>query len=352
MAESYKIGKIFGIDIELHWTFILLLVAILIFGGITAFVTLVLLFVCVLIHELSHCFVSLRNKVKVSKVILMPLGGFSVINQIGLEHKVEFNIAIAGPLMSVLLGCIFGVLVVLAPLGPVSQMLQLLFLINLLLGVFNLLPAFPMDGGRVFKSYLERKYNQYRATMLTIKIGNIVMVLALLGTLVFVLLISASIYYKEYVFMGNLIVIFFIYGGAQTEKELMEMRHYSKGMNVSEVTSKHFVLVKASDRAQEMYDAVRRTKMHLLLTKLNGGYGYVNILRKEKIRPGVSAWEVAVKIPSIDMGRNIVDAFEEMEANEVGIAAVTSRNKLVGVVTLSHLQTFLSLHVLRKMKAK
>lgn len=353
--QSYRIGSIFGIDIEVHWTLVLLILLTLyisISSNSDIFVLIVLLFVCVLIHELSHSFVSLRNKVKVSRIILLPLGGASIINQIGLEPRAEFNIAVAGPLMSILLGCLFGFLAALSPPGPLNVVFQFLFEVNILLGAFNLLPAFPTDGGRVFRSYLERRYDQYKATQLTIRLGNVVMALIVLGTLAFAIVASAPLYSKELIFFWNLIIVFFLYGGAQTEKELMEMRRHAKGMRVSEVTSGHFLFVKPTDEAQKLYDAVKRTKVHVLITKIGSEYAYVNLLRKEKLRPGVTAQEAAVKIPGIERSRNIVDALEEMEANETGIAAVTHGRKLVGIVTLPHLQTFLSLHVLRAMKGK
>lgn len=349
MAGSYKIGRIWGIDIELHWTFIALLVVTLLLSLPSGFlfVLIVLLFVCVLIHELSHSFVSLSNKIRVSRIVLLPLGGISIIDAVDIDPHIEFNIAIAGPLMSLLLGSLFGFLVVFSPPGPMTELLQFLFEINILLGVFNLLPAFPTDGGRVFRSWLERKYNEYRATMLTIKASNIVMGLFIAGTLVFVLLISAPFYYKEFVFLWNLLIVFFLYNGAQSEKAVMEVKRQTKGVNLEHLATKRFVFVKPDSDAQQLYDTVKRTREHLLITRLGDGYAYVNLLKREKLRPGMLARDIAAKIPSVDIRENIVDALESMESNEAGIAAVTRHGKLVGVVTLSHIQAFLSLHVLR-----
>ncbi len=354
MADAYKIGRIWGIDIELHWTFIglLLLTLWLSLPSGFLFLLIVLLFACVLIHELSHSFVSLVNNVRVSRIVLLPLGGVSIIDISEIDPRIEFNIAVAGPLMSLLLGALFGFLAVFSPPGVVTEVLQFLFEINILLGVFNLLPAFPTDGGRVFRSYLERKYNEYTATMMTIKASNIVMGLFIAGTFVFVLLINAPFYYKEFVFLWNLLIVFFLYNGAQQEKQTMEIKRESKGVRLSNLASKHFVLVKPSSNVQELYNAVKQTREHLLITKLDGGYAYVNLLRKEKLKPDLWARDMAIKIPSVDVNENIVDALESMESNESGIAAVTRRGRLVGVVTLSHIQAFLSLHILRARKGK
>jgi CBS domain-containing protein len=254
--------------------------------------------------------------------------------------------------MSLLLGAFFGFLVVFAPQGGLSQLLQLLFLINIMLGVFNILPAFPMDGGRVFRSYLERKYNSYKATMLTIRTSQVVMVLFIIATLVYVVVISASADYKEFVLLWNLLIVFFLFSGAQAEKETMEIKKRSAGMRVSEVTNSHFALVSPSDNAQKLYDTMKRTREHLLITKLGSDYAYLNLLRREKLTSGTSAGEIATKIPSIKSSASLIDALELMEMNEVGLIAVTRGKRLAGIVTLSHLQAYLSLHVPESGKEK
>ncbi len=353
--QSLKIGRIFGIDIELHWTLVALLLFTLflnIYGGGFLFVLIVLLFASVLIHELSHAIVALRNKVRVRRIILLPLGGATMIDQFDLHPKVEFNIAVAGPITSILLGAICGILVVFAPPGILAQVLQFLFLINILLGVFNILPAFPTDGGRVFRSYFERKYDEYKATMITIKAGKIVMVLFIVGTVVYLVAITASFFYKEFFFLWNLIIVFFLYGGAQAEQEAVTLKRDSKGMHVSDVVSKNFVFVEPDETIPELYERMRRTRVHLLITKIDRDYAYVNLLERQKVKSNMTARQMATKIVSLSVNTNIVSALESIEASELGIAAVTSGGKLVGIVTLTHIQAFLTLHLLSKNRAR
>ncbi len=349
MADAYKIGKIWGIDIELHWTFIALLLVTLWLSLPTGFlfVLIVLLFLCVLIHELSHSFVSMRNGIRVSRIVLLPLGGVSIIDISEIDPRIEFNIAVAGPLMSLLLGAIFGFFVAFSPPGSLTEVLQFLFEINILLGAFNLLPAFPTDGGRVFRSWLERKYDEYKATMITIKASNVTMGLFILGTLAYVLIITAPFYSKEFIFLWDLLIVFFLYNGAQQEKQTIEIKRETRGVKLRSLATKRFVLVAPSSSVQELYQTVKRTREHMLITKLGDGYAYVNLLRKERLRPEMWARDLAVKIPSVDMNENIIDALESMESNESGLAAVTHKGKLVGIVTISHIQAFLSLHILR-----
>ena len=184
--QSPKIGRIFGIDIELHWLSVLFLILFL-FVSVYIFFLMLLILASVLLHELAHSITAIRNKVKVSKIILiLPIGGLSVLASININPKIEFNIAIAGPIMSILLGTFFGIFVPFMPPGLLTQVFQFMFEINILLGVLNLLPAFPTDGGRVFRSYLERKYDWYKSTMLTVKLSKGIMYALVIGTLAYV----------------------------------------------------------------------------------------------------------------------------------------------------------------------
>ncbi len=350
MPGSYKIGSVWGIGIELHWTFIALLLVTFVLSLPSGFlfIIIVLLFVCVLIHELAHSYVALRNKVRVKRIVLLPLGGASMIEQTTMPPGLEFNIAVAGPLMSVLLGSLFGFIVVFAPAGITTELFQFLFEINVLLGVFNLLPAFPTDGGRVFRSYLQRRYDSYKATMLTIRAGNIVMALFMVFTLVYVILISSPVFYKEFIFLWDLLIVFFLYSGSQAEKEAVELKRYTKGISLSRVVSENFVEVKPDARLEELYDEVRESKEHMFITRLGGSYAFVDLFKKERLRSGdVTASQLATKIPEIKISTELVDALSILESGGIGVAAVVSRGKLVGIVTLSHMQVFLSLHVLQ-----
>lgn len=242
MAQSYRIGRLLGIDVELHWTFILLMAASLLLSTYL-FLLLALLFVCVLIHEIAHCITCLRNGVKVKKIILLPIGGASIIDDAGLSPDVEFNVAISGPLMSLFLGCLFGLLVIFAPPGLATQILQFLFLMNIFLGVFNLMPAFPTDGGRVFRSYMERRHDEYEATMLTVTASKYVLVLFVLGSVAYLMVIGASLFNIEFILLWDLLIAFYLYGGAISEKQMAELKKEAGGLSVRGAVSRHFVFV-------------------------------------------------------------------------------------------------------------
>ena len=184
-GASPNIGSIYGVPIELHWTFIVMMLLALAIS-VNLFIIFVLLFVCVFLHELAHSVTAIRNNISVKKIILYPLGGGSMIDMDEVPPKLEFMIAIAGPVSSFLLAFIFGIAVIFIPAGTIELFVQLLFILNLLLAVFNILPWFPLDGGRVLRSWLEKKRDFLSATKLTVNISNAIIVLFVIGTIAFV----------------------------------------------------------------------------------------------------------------------------------------------------------------------
>jgi len=345
MAGDVSIGRLFGIDISLHWTFILLILFVL-FISLYLSLLIILLFVCVLLHELAHSITSLRNGIKVKKIMLLPIGGASIIDTVNIDPKVEFNIAIVGPIMSLFLGGISGIAVLFSPPGMITQILQFLFEINILLGVFNLLPVFPMDGGRVFRSYLQKRHNFFDATMLTIKASEYIMVLIVLGTIGFAAFATSySFSYREFMVVWDLIIVMFLYGGVQAERENAIIKRDTKGLYVGEAKSRSFVFVRADRKISYLYKLMKKYGEHLMITKIGSEFAIVDIFKKEKMKNAVYVKDVARVIPKISSSTGVADALSKMESTESGIMAVVSRGKLTGVVTSAQLQAFITLHL-------
>ena len=184
--HAFRIGKLFGIDIRLDWSWVFIFVLMTwnlsaVFYQVhpdwppveqlgVALAASVLFFGCILAHELAHSLVAMRFGLRVRSIILFLFGGVSNIEQEPRSAKVEFWTAIVGPLTSIVLGVAFmllaGILTAvelrdvdsvqsaIAQLGPVPTLLAWLGPINLVIGIFNLVPAFPLDGGRVLRSIL------------------------------------------------------------------------------------------------------------------------------------------------------------------------------------------------------
>ena len=190
MRGSLSLGRIAGIDVFLHWTFVLLLAgafAFYLFSGSSlgialAGVGLILaVFACVVLHEFGHALMARRYDVPTRDITLYPIGGVARLQRIPDEPKLELLIAVAGPAVNVAIAAVvFLVLVAtgqsLEPgaglLAPADQFLQNVLWINLVLVAFNLLPAFPMDGGRVLRALLAFRLDYARATQIAAAVGQ------------------------------------------------------------------------------------------------------------------------------------------------------------------------------------
>jgi len=188
---SFKIGSAFGIPVRIHATFLLLVYALLVFFeeplmalGLTG-----MSFGCVLLHELGHSLVARGFGLKVMDITLWPLGGMARMSEIPENSRIEALIAIAGPAVNfALAGLGFLLLTIGQALGFGSHALLFIaaFLFaNVVQGAFNLLPAFPMDGGRILRAFLGRKGDWLAATETAVRAGRVVALLFLVAALLF-----------------------------------------------------------------------------------------------------------------------------------------------------------------------
>jgi len=186
MRNHIQLGSIAGVPIGLHSTvlWLLAIVALFSFGALPMIVVLA---VAVLVHELGHALVAKRFGVQVHKITLYPFGGMAHMSMIPERGREELIIALAGPLTNLALALPF--LIVLPFMGgvtpdldgggsgnPALVLLQFWTVVNVLLGLFNLLPAFPLDGGRVLRSMLVSRMGFLPATELAVKVGRFVAV--------------------------------------------------------------------------------------------------------------------------------------------------------------------------------
>ncbi|HEX5367897.1 MAG TPA: site-2 protease family protein [Dehalococcoidia bacterium] len=192
MSNNIRLGRILGIDIEIHWTWLLIFVLVSwtfavgvlkqfypdwttaqrwVAGGAISIV----FFVSILLHELSHSLVARRYSLPVTSITLFVFGGVSNLSKEPENATQEFRIAIVGPLMSFALAILFAIgYVAFTPIEDgIGGVCENLAFINLALGVFNLVPGFPLDGGRVLRSFLWRRTgDRLEATRLASKVGE------------------------------------------------------------------------------------------------------------------------------------------------------------------------------------
>src|SRR5918998_508174 len=243
MGGSFRIGRAFGIDVKVHWTFFLLLAFFAFLGyqtsgsavgALTSTVTIVALFICVLLHEFGHSLVAQRLGLKIHSITLLPLGGVSNLESLPEKPADEVKITLAGPLVNVVLAPIFfgvGLLFGAVPrvpadlftgIGSVGQFFFYLGYLNAVLAVFNLLPAFPMDGGRILRALLATRLGAVRATDVASVVGQV----------------FAAAFFLVGLLSGDFLlalVAVFIFFGASGEAQMVRQRELTRGLTVSDV---------------------------------------------------------------------------------------------------------------------
>ncbi|MCU0857771.1 MAG: site-2 protease family protein [Pontiellaceae bacterium] len=173
IKRSYLLAHVMGIPIRVHITLVILLIWAAVEFGFSGILFTSGVFISVAIHELGHSWVAIRKGCRVHEIILLPIGGIAKMERIPTQPKDEFLVAAAGPATSLLLA---GLFLLLAGGGPLREFFDYLKVINLTLCLFNLLPAFPMDGGRIFRAFMAPRIGRLKATELAARIGRIMAV--------------------------------------------------------------------------------------------------------------------------------------------------------------------------------
>ncbi len=173
LKRSYNLTRVMGIPIRVHITLIILLIYVAFRYGLSGVLIAVGVFASVALHELGHSWVARRKGCHVHEIMLLPIGGIAKMSNMPARPKDEFLMAAAGPLTSLALAAVFYLLTALA---SVAELFAILAGINLMLCLFNLLPSFPMDGGRIFRAFMTPRLGKLKATALAARIGRIMAV--------------------------------------------------------------------------------------------------------------------------------------------------------------------------------
>ena len=189
MRGSIKLFEVFGISVNIHITFLLLPVLFFFMSGWSGVVLVIIVFACVTFHELMHSIVAKRFGIEVRSITLLPIGGIASMNKIPENPKQEILISISGPMSNIFLASVLYIVLYCAPwfsrgilwhaqdpfASGVSlvNLLVWLFWANMMLAAFNMLPAFPMDGGRILRAILALKMDYMKATRIAVNIGHV-----------------------------------------------------------------------------------------------------------------------------------------------------------------------------------
>lgn len=243
MKANLSLGSVSGIKIIVHWTFFFL-IAWVVFsdlkqGGTTKsvlfnVVLILAVFLCVVLHELGHALTAKRFDINTKKITLLPIGGMASLERIPESPKQELLVTLAGPLVNVIIALLLYFIIPVkefmhlnftetfeALMGfTVKNLLFFLFVVNVGLVIFNMIPAFPMDGGRILRALLAMKINRVKATQIASTVGQIIAVFFLL----------IGLLYNPFL----IIIALFIFLGAYGENQMVQHLSLLKGHNVEE----------------------------------------------------------------------------------------------------------------------
>ena len=338
MSWSIPILRVGGTQLRIHVTF-LLLIGWLAIGSASAAIFVLLLFLCVVLHEFGHAIAAKGYGINTPDITLLPIGGVARLERMPEEPKQELVIAIAGPLVNVIIAaCLFVVIGARADVVPATvaggDLLVSLFKINVWLVLFNLLPAFPMDGGRVLRAALASRMTYARATQVAATVGQAFAfffgVVGLFGV--------------PGLFGANPFLIFiavFVYIGASQEAALAQMRDVSRRFPVSSAMVREFRTLLETATLEEAVDALLATSQHDFPVLDESGnvagiltrHDLIAALRKND--PAIRVGDVMRRdIPTVTTGTRFEEAFRIMqECNCPAVPVLDGMKRLVGLLT-------------------
>jgi Zn-dependent protease len=363
---SIPIGRLFGIEIRIHWTFAFLLAFLLFTEVATQDATAALrvlglfaiVFGSVVLHELGHALVARGLGIPAKGIILLPIGGITILDE---AHAIpdpvndwnrDIRIAAAGPLVNlfiaglsavVLLAAMPGLSLTARPLLHSSALLRSIVWANLYLGLFNLLPAYPMDGGRVLRAFFSRRVDLVRATHRAVRIGH---VFSILMIMVGMLLSSrAETRWDGYWLM---MIGFFLFAGAQLEERSAVFQSVLQSVRLEEVMLTDFATLSPADTLEDALEkAVHTLQDDFPVVR---GSDMVGVVSRQKLLDALRAegngyvqavmnriFEVAAKQESL------ASAFRKLSARNLSIIPIVDNQHLVGIVTLQNLMHSMSL---------
>ncbi len=364
MEGSLKIGRLFGIPIYLHFTFLLVipLFAWIIGSQIETTVQLLArifsvtidpslitmgavpyllgalialgLFAGVLVHEIAHSLIAKRRGIRINNITLFLFGGVSSMEEGTPDPKVELPMALAGPLTSLGLGILSIGIIYLIPLvigapgiaGVLVFLFAYLGLLNVILFGFNLLPAFPMDGGRVLRAYLAQRMPVTQATRIASEIGK-----------------AFAIFFGIFGFLAFnpilIIIAFFIYIGASQESSAVRYTSLLQDLTLGAVMSTPVMTVSPQTQVPVMLEQMYATK-HLGFPVIDRGMvvGMITLSDLHRASPidrdALQVRDLMTRqVVSLPPQAPVAEALRVMSERNIGRIPVLEDGNLVGLVT-------------------
>ncbi len=361
MKWSAKLGEFAGISVYVHATF-LILIAWVAFahwqaersvGAVLAGILFILaIFACVLLHEFGHALTAKRFGIKTRDITLLPIGGVARLERMPEDPRQELWVTLAGPAVNVVIAAALYILLsmtgTLAPIGTLTlttgSFWERLMLLNVLLVVFNMIPAFPMDGGRALRALLAMRMEYTRATRIAASLGQgIALLFGVLGL------------------FGNPFLIFialFVWIGAAQESAMTQMKSALGGIPLSDAMITEFRTLSPRDQlahavefllsgSQPDFPVVDDDVVVGVLTRAD----LLTALAQRGEQAAVS--EVMQRdFQTADPGEMIDVVFQRLQGSKCHTVPILRRGRLVGLITMENVGEFISIQAARESAAR
>lgn len=345
----------FNISIKLHFTFILFLLLLIVSGvirkgfpGLAMPLFFTCMFLTVVLHELGHSLMAKRYKIKVKDITLFFIGGIAKLERFPEKSNQEILIAFAGPSVSIFVAFFFwGVLFLFKDVMGGSTSLPYRFfhslaVLNLILAIFNLLPAFPMDGGRILRAVLSKKFDYAVATNIAAWIGKLIAI----GFAVF-----GIMFYPWLIFIA-----FFIYFGAEAESKEVILKSVIKNIPGSTVMISDVESFEASKKLREILPHVYRSAhSNFLVVDPDGRIkgiltrsDILNSLNKKLDAPIDEVYRKDFLVVSPE--DPLHEVYEKMKAHNFTVVGVGEGDRFYGIITLENINKFFTFKFAMKTK--
>jgi Zn-dependent protease/CBS domain-containing protein len=346
MKWSLKLGTYAGIGVYLHWTFALLIGWIFLshlnagqsLGQAVAGVGFILtLFACVVLHEFGHALTAKRYGVRTRDITLLPIGGVARLERIPENPLQEFWVAVAGPAVNLVIAA--GLFVALIGLKQANELLQVhwfrsqflaqLMWVNLFIAGFNVLPAFPMDGGRVLRALLAMRVGRRRATAVAANIGQAMAIL--FGIIGF--------FYNPFL----IFIAVFVFLGAQGEAAQVEAQSALKGLRVGDAMMTRFRTLSVSDSLAKAVEELLAGSQQDFPVLEDGRVA--GILRRKDLVRALAGGDREAAVggamcrdcPAVEEAEGLARTVDSMRQRGCATLPVMAGGRLTGLLTLENI---------------